>query len=412
MSLSNAACRSAKPSGKIIKLSDGCGLQLIVLPSGSKLWWVAYRFGGKQKTLSLGVYPTVSLSDARQERDRAKKLLAKGTDPSVAKKTAKTDEAAGTNTFRTIADEYMAQQRRNQLAATTITKLEWLLSFAIPMLGDKQITDIRPPDVLGVLRKVELRGCYETAHRLRSTIGTVFRFAIASGRAENDPTISLQRALASPPRKHRAAIIEPKAFGALLRAIDGFEGRQPTTKAALQLMALLFPRPGELRAAEWQEFNFEEKVWVIPAARMKMHRVHKIPLSRQALAILCEMQAITGTGRLVFPSIRTTLQSMSECTMNAALRRLGYSKDEMTPHGFRSSASTLLNESSQWNADAIERQLAHVERDDVRGAYLHGGFWEERVRMMTWWADYLDDLKIVGKVIPMGPTMRPVVAAG
>lgn len=404
MALSDTACRSAKSSGTVKKLSDGGGLQLWVQPTGSKLWRLAYRIGGKQKLLSVGVYPTVSLSEARIQRDEAKRLLAKGHDPSQAKRNAKANQTATANKFRTIAEEYLAHQRRNQRADATLTKLKWLLAFAYSDLGDRQITEIRAPDVLNVLRKVEARGRYETARRLLSTIGTVFRFAIASGLAETDPTVALRGVLASPPRNHRAAITEPKGFGALLRAIDGFEG-QPTTLAALKLMALLFPRPGELRAAEWHEFDFEARVWTIPATRAKMRRTHAVPLARQALNILRQLHVITGSGLLAFPSVRTGRAPMSENTLNAALRRLGYAKDEMSAHGFRASASTLLNESREWHADAIERQLAHVEGNDVRRAYARGEHWDERVRMMQWWADYLDRLQAVGEVIPMQPKL-------
>lgn len=396
MSLSDAVCRSLKPSARLYKRSDGEGLQFWVQPNNSKLWRLAYRFGGKQKSLSLGIYPVVTLADARKGRDQAKKLLAKGIDPSVARKTTKA------NTFQNVAEEYMDQQRKKERAASTLKKLEWLLSFAYPFLGAKPIADIRPPEVLDVLRKVESRGRYETACRLRSIIGSIFRFAIATGRAEIDPTSSLRGTLAKPAPKHRPAITNPNAFGALLGAIDGFDG-QPTTLAGLKLMALLFPRPGELRAAEWSEFDLDAAVWAIPAQRTKMRRIHRVPLSKQAIVVLKELEQVTGNGRLVFPSVRTGLKPISENTLNAALRCLGYTKDQATSHGFRASASTLLNESGEWNADAIERQLAHIENNDVRRAYARGEHWDERVRMMQWWADHIDNLKIVGKIIAMAP---------
>jgi integrase len=408
MPLTDAACRSAKPSEKIRKLSDGGGLQLWIKPSASKLWRVAYRFGGKPKSLSLGAYPIVSLSDAREGRDHAKKLLAKGIDPSAAKKRATAEQQAAATTFRSIADGYVQHQKRNQRATATVTKLEWLLSLADASLGVLQVKDIRPADVLNVVRKQEARGRYETARRLLSTLGTIFRFAIVSGLAELDPTTALQRALASPPRQHRAAVTDPKAFGALLRAIDGFDG-QPQTLAALKLMALLFPRPGELRAAQWTEIDLDGAVWVIPTARTKMRRTHKVPLSNQALVILRDLKDITGGGQFVFPSVRTSRKPLSENTLNAALRRMGYAPDEMSAHGFRACASTLLNESGKWHPDAIERQLAHIERNEVRAAYARGEHWDERVAMMQWWADQLSNLKAVGMVIRIGMTMRPVV---
>ena len=293
----------------------------------------------------------------------------------------------------------MAKLKRDGRAISTLNKLEWLLGFSYPSIGQKSLSDIRPTDVLELARAVELRGRFETARRLRSTIGSVFRFAIATARAETDPTLALRGALARPQTKSHAAIIDAKAFGALLRAIDGFQG-QPTTHAALKLMALLFPRPGELRAAEWAEFDLSAETWTIPAARTKMRRVHCVPLTRQTLEILEGLQPITGMGRLVFPSVRTATKPISENTLNAALRRMGYGPDEATSHGFRASASTLLNESGNWNADAIERQLAHIESNKVRRAYARGEHWDERVRMMAWWADYLDSLKTVGRVIP------------
>jgi integrase len=251
---------------------------------------------------------------------------------------------------------------------------------------------------------LEARGRLESARRLRSTISRVFRYAIATARAEDDPTFALRGALATPTVKPRAAITDPKAFGSLLRAIDGFDG-QPTTCAALKLMAHLFPRPGELRVAEWSEFDFEKAVWTIPSDHAKMRRPHRTPLSKQAIEILKALHAITGSGKLVLPSVRTLSRPMSENTLNAALRRLGYSQDEATAHGFRATASTLLNESSRWNADAIERQLAHVEGSDIRRAYARGEHWEERTKMMSWWSNYLDDLKLVGQIVAF-PLMK------
>ncbi len=400
MPLSDVACRTARPVATIKKLSDGWGLQLWVHPSGSKLWRYAYRYDGKQKLLSFGPYPIVSLAEARVQRDKAKKLLINGIDPSEARKRAKAEALVAKVTFRTIGDELLALQARSGRAVATLEKTEWLLDLVYPILGDKRVDDIRPPEVLDVLRNVENRGNYETARRLRSTIGRVCRLAVATGRAENDPTYALRGALARPPAKPHAAIIDAKAFGALLRAIDGFNGWR-STRMALQLMALLFPRPGELRAAEWSEFDSEKAVWTIPAARTKLRRIHKVPLPHQASAILADLRRITGNGQLLFPSVRTITKPISENTLNAALRRLGYGNDEATSHGFRASAATLLNESGCWNADAIERQLAHIERNDVRRAYARGEFWDERVRMMQWWANYLDDLRTAGKIIPI-----------
>lgn len=400
MALTDTACRNAKVRNALYKLSDGGGLQLWVQPNGSKLWRLAYRFGGKQKLLAIGAYPIISLAHARRARDDAKRVLTLGNDPVQSKRALEAARASGKTTFRVIGEEYVAKLKREGRAESTISKIEWLLSFAYPVIGSRDMKEITPADVLVVLRGVERRGRHETARRLRSTIGCVFRYGVATARAENDPTFALRGALTTPIVKPRAAVTDPRAFGALLRAIDGFDG-QPTTRAALKLMALLFPRPGELRMAEWSEFNLGESMWTIPAARTKMRRPHRVPLSRQAAVILKELGEITGKGKLVFPCVRTVARPLSENTLNAGLRRLGYAKDQATAHGFRATASTLLNESGKWNADAIERQLAHVENNDVRRAYARGEHWDERVKMMQWWADYLDGLKVVGKVIPI-----------
>lgn len=400
MALTDTACRNAKARSALYKLSDGGGLQLWVQPNGARLWRLAYRFGGKQKLLAIGAYPIISLADARRARDDAKRILILGNDPVQSKRALEAARASGKTTFRAIGEEYVAKLKREGRAEATISKTEWLLSFAYPAIGGREVKEIAPADVLAVLRVVERRGRHETARRLRSTIGCVFRYGVATARAEDDPTLALRGALTTPIVTPRAAVTEPKAFGALLRAIDGFDG-QPTTRAALKLMALLFPRPGELRMAEWSEFDLDSSLWTIPAARTKMRRPHRVPLSRQATRILKELGEITGKGKLVFPCVRTVARPISENTLNAGLRRLGYAKDQATAHGFRATASTLLNESGKWNADAIERQLAHVENNDVRRAYARGEHWEERVKMMQWWADYLDSLRVVGKVIPI-----------
>ena len=401
MALTDAAIRGARGGRRPVKLSDGGGLHLLVTPSGSRLWRMHYRFAGKQKTLSFGAYPDVSLARARAKRGQAKELLAAGTDPGVKARLDKlARQASALNSFGHIADELLAKLAREGRADATLKKSAWLLGLARPLLGDRPISEIIAAEVLAALRKVERRGRFESARRLRSTIGSVFRYAIATARAERDPTIALRGALITPIVKPRPAVTDPRALGALLRAIDGFDG-QPTTHAALKLMALLFPRPGELRAAEWSEFNLDAAVWTIPASRAKMRRPHRVPLAPQAIGILHDLRAITGNGKLVFPCVRTILRPISENTLNAGLRRIGYSKDEATAHGFRATASTLLNESGKWNPDAIERQLSHVEGNAIRRAYARGEHWDERVRMMTWWADYLDSLKTVGTVIPI-----------
>ncbi|CAN7356168.1 tyrosine-type recombinase/integrase [Mesorhizobium amorphae] len=405
MALSDVKCRNAKPASKLVKLSDGGGLQLWVQPTGSRLWRLAYRFEGKQKLLALGSYPLISLAEARQARDDAKRLLLAGIDPAHERSLRKA--ASAKDTFRSMADEYVDKLKKEGRADRTITKVKWLLDFAYPTIGDKCIREIDAATILTALRRVEVRGRYESARRLRSTIGSVFRYAIATARAEADPTFALRGALISPTVTPRAAITDPKALGGLLRVIDAFDG-QPTTRAALKLMALLFPRPGELRAAEWNEFDFDSPVWIVPEARMKMRRPHRVPLSRQAVSVLTSFREISGGGSLLFPSVRSDLRPISDNTLNAALRRMGYGKEEATAHGFRATASTLLNECGKWHPDAIERQLAHIENNDVRRAYARAEHWEERVRMVQWWADYLDELKSKnGGMISTGERGKP-----
>jgi integrase len=393
MALTDFAIRNAKPGTKPQKIADGGGLHLLVTPTGGKLWRFNYRFLGKQKTASLGAYPDVTLAMARERLLETKKLLTSGRDPAVQAKLAKIARAmSAANTFNVVADEYLEKYEREGRAEATLSKARWLIDFARPDIGLRPISEIKPMEVLAVLRKVERRGRLDSARRLRSTIGCVFRYAIATGRAEHDPTYALRGALTAPQPKHRSAITSPEALGGLLRAIDGYDG-QTTTKAALQLLPILFPRPGELRFAEWQEFDFEKAVWTIPAEHTKMRRAHRVPLPPQALAILRSLHRVTGHGKLAFHSVRTVREPISENTLNAALRRIGYSKDEMTAHGFRATASTLLNEAGIWNPDAIERQLAHLEQNEVRRAYARGEHWEERVRMAAWWASFLDGLK-------------------
>jgi integrase len=397
MPLKDITVRNAKARPRPRKLSDGGGLHILIQPTGSKLWRLAYRFAGKQKTLALGAYPTVSLEEARRHRDEAKKLLARSIDPSVQRKA---DRHAGKDgTLRAVAEEVIAKLEREGRAQATLTKRRWLLDFAFPAFGDRPVAEITARELLALLRQIEGRELYETARRLRSTCGMVFRYAIATGRAERDPSMDLRGALTTPQVSHRATIVDPIAIGGLLRAIDGFDG-QPTTQSALRLAPYVFVRPGELRQAEWVEFDFDAAVWSIPAKKMKMRRPHRVPLARQSLAILRELKEITGSGRWLFPSVRTSARPISENTMNAALRRLGYGSEEMCIHGFRGMASTLLNEMGRWNADAIERQLAHQEANAVRRAYTHSAeFWSERVLMMHAWADYLDGLRQGGKFV-------------
>jgi integrase len=393
MTLTDFAIKRARPGAKIIKLSDGGGLQLWMTPDGAKRWRLAYRFGAVQKALAIGVYPGVGLKDARDAREAARKTLAHGQDPSQIKKAAKTAQIEDrSNTFATVARELADKKRRDKKAAATLRKFEWFMSFALPILGSRPIDEISAREVLVILKEVEARGIHETARKLRTAIGDVFRYAIATARAQNDPTTALRGALVTPTVTPRAAIVTPSAYGGLLRAIEDYQGAVET-KAALELLALTFVRPGELRAAEWAEFDLQAALWEIPKGRMKMRRAHRVPLAPRVVGLLADLRKLTGQGRLVFPSVRSIDRCMSENTLNAALRRMGFQNDEMTSHGFRASASSMLNESGLWNPDAIERQLAHVENDSIRRAYARAEFWDERVRMMKWWADRCDEMR-------------------
>lgn len=402
MPLSDAAVRALKPASKARKVADAEGLFIYLTPGGSKLWRWKYRFGGREKIMAFGAYPTVPLAEARKRRDGAKAILASGRDPSVEAKLDKIRKSEGeANTFSAVADELIAKDEKEGRAVATITKKKWLLDMARADFGTRPIAQITPAEILTCLRKVERAGNYETARRMRGQVGAVFRFAIASARAEVDPTLALRGALTTPMVAHRAAILDRKAFGGLLRSVWNYEG-QPETKAALQLLAILFPRPGELRLAEWREFDLDgdTPTWGIPAARTKMRREHRKFLPPQAVAILRDLHQITGDGALVFPSVRSRRRAISDNTTNAALRRMGYRQDQATSHGFRSSASTMLNESGLWSADAIEKELAHADQDDVRRAYHRGAHWDERVRMMTWWADEIDQMREGAEIVP------------
>lgn len=398
--LNDLRIRQAKPRDRDYKLTDYNGLHLLVRPKGARLWRLAYRFGGKQKLLALGAYPTVTLAEAREARDEARKLIASGADPSLQRRLKKIAAAAGGNTFREVAEELLAKEAREARAEITIKKHRWLLEPAFETFGDRPVGEITAPELLHALRKFEQRERHESARRMRTVAGMVFRYAIATGRAERDISLDLRGALITPTVQHRPAITDPKKVGALLRAIDGYAG-QPTTRMALQLSALLFVRPGEIRRARWCEFDLGGAVWNIPAETMKMDRPHRVPLARQAVGIVRQLEKITGKGEFLFPAVTSVRRPMSENTLNAALRRLGYTKGQVTAHGFRTTASTLLNEMGRWNPDAIERQLAHQEENDSRRAYMHAAdFWDERVKMMQVWADYLDQLQSGPDVIP------------
>ena len=398
--LTDMEARNAKPTESDRKLNAGSGLYLLVRPVGSKLWRLDFTFAKKRKTLSLGSYPDISVSAARKLRDEAKSDIKAGIDPSQKRKLNKLLRAtSNATTFGLISAELLQNKREENLVKATLDKLGWLFSLVADDLGERPITEISPPEILAILKRIEARGKLETAKRLRAVIGEVFRYAIRTNRATNDPTSALKGALRPPTVTHRAAITDPVAVGQLLWAIDGYPSND--IRAALQLMAICFPRPGELRAAVWSEFDLDNATWVIPAHRAKMRRPHKMPLPVQAIAILKELRKLSPHSEFILPSNRSIKQCISEATMNAALRRLGYSSDEMQPHGFRSIASTMLNESNKFSADAIERALAHQDADSVRRAYARGAYWQERVHMAQWWADHLDNLRAGAKIIQL-----------
>ncbi|ROT93492.1 DUF4102 domain-containing protein [Altererythrobacter sp. FM1] len=393
MALTDTAIRNAKPKEKPYKVADSQGLYLLVNPRGSKLWRVKYRINGAERKLALGAYPEITLAEARTARDAARRQLAHAVDPNVAKRQARIEASmrAG-NSFASVAEELIAKREKEGVSPRTLEKYTWLLKLLGPDFGRRPVAEITPAELLHELKHHERRGRLETAKRMRSFASRVFRYAAATTRAERDPAQLLLGALIQPRVKHFAAITEPTAFGGLLRAIEDYSG-DPAVMHALKLTPHLFQRPGELRQMEWAEINFEKAVWTLPSDKMKMRQPHAVPLSWQALAILKSMQGLTGKGKYVFPSVRTRARPISENTVTAALRRMGYTKEQMTTHGFRTSASSLLNESGKWNPDAIERALAHMVSGEIRRIYNQSAYWAERVAMAQWWSDYLDELR-------------------
>lgn len=401
MPLSDTACRNAKvkEKSKSIKLFDERGLFLIVTPKGGKWWRFKYRFEGKEKLLSLGTYPDVPLANARERREAARKLLAQGVDPGAARKDVQAKAAEDALTFEAVARQWYENKRPFWTPGTAERILRRLSNDLLPPLGGMPIKTVTPKQILDAVQLIEKRGCKETARRALQDCGAIFRYAFANTLIQMDPMPATRGAIVPAPVAHHASITDPRAVGGLMRALWDYEGSH-VTAAALKLAALTFVRPGELRHAEWTEIDMDAAEWRIPATKMKMRSPHVVPLSRQALAVLEGLRPLTGIGGYLFPSERTIERPMSENTVNGALRRLGYSKDEMTGHGFRSMASTLLNERG-WNRDAIERQLAHAERNGVRAAYNYAEFMPERRRMMQAWADYLDALREGGRVVPL-----------
>jgi integrase len=389
MPLTDTAIRNAKPRSTPYKLYDGDGLYLLLKPSGSRLWRFKYQLDGREKLIGLGHYPEVPLKEARERRDEARRLLASSVDPAEKRKA---ERLALPDTFEAIAREFLTLKSKTLDPGTLALKTARLESFIFPRFGTEPIRKVTPPQLLRALRAIEERGRHETAHRVRAQCSEVFRYAVATGRAEHDVAADLRSALAPVNVRNRPAIVEPTKIGELMRAIHGYQG-QPSTEYALKLLPLVFVRPSELRNAEWVELDLKDALWRIPGSRMKMRDPHIVPLSRQSQELLTSLQFVTGRSRYLFPSLRSTERPISDNTLNGALRRLGYSGDEMVAHGFRSMASTCLNEQG-WAPDLIELQLAHLDRNEVRAAYNRAQRLSERTKMMQSWADYLDSLRM------------------
>ena len=392
MKLTDTFLRGLKGTGSIQKYSDGGGLYLHVSSAGGKLWRMAYRFEGKQKTLSFGAYPAVSLKDARCKREEAKSLLAADIDPGAQKKAVKAAVRAETeNSFEVVAREWFDKYKETWADSHATKVMARLEKDIFPLVGGKPIGSITAPELLAALRRIEARGAIDTAHRALQNCGQIFRYAIATGRAERDTAADLRDALSPVKGGSFASITDPRQIGALLRDIDEYPGNI-IIRIALQIAPYVFVRPGELRKAEWSEFDFDNTEWRIPAARMKMKEVHIVPLAHQVVDILQDLQQYTGHSSYLFPSLRAASAPISDATLIAGLRRMGYDKETMTVHGFRSMASTLLNEQG-YNRDWIERQLAHGERNTIRASYNYAEYLPDRRRMMQEWADYLTELK-------------------
>ncbi|MGW8174611.1 MAG: tyrosine-type recombinase/integrase [Stenotrophomonas sp.] len=391
MPLTDAAIRRAKPAEKPQKLTDGGGLYLYITTAGARSWRWKYRIAGKEKLLSIGLYPDVSLARAREARDDARRLLARGVDPGAQKRAAALAHAElGSDNFEAIANEWMATR---PWVLGYKTKVEaWLKNDVHPWIGSRSVSDLTAPDFLRVARRIEDRGAIESAHRIMQNCGQIMRYAIATGRAERNPVADLKGALAPPKEAHHAAITDPAQLGGLLRSIETYGGSLITCMA-LRLAPLVFLRPGELRHAEWDEFDLDAAVWTIPASKMKMRVAHLVPLSRQAVQILKQIEPITGRHKWVFSGARDSKRPMSENAVTAALRNMGYDRTMMTGHGFRATARTILDEVLGFRPDIIEHQLAHAVKDPNGRAYNRTSHLQERVRMMQVWADYLDGLR-------------------
>lgn len=390
MPLTDATTRAAKPrDGKLTKYSDGAGLQLWVHPSGKRSWHLAFRFGGRQRSLTLGAYPTLSLKEARRRASATRERIAAGHDPSVPQQASRASAP-----FGGVKDEWLKTLSRAGRAPATLGKADWLAGLA-GALDSRPIAEIRAPEILALLKPLEVAGHLETARRLRAFVSRVFRYAAAHGLVESDPAALLRGAVASPKATPRAAIVEREGFARLMRAIDAYDGQGGVVRDALVLLALTAARPGELRLAQWPEFDLAKGVWIVPPERMKMRRPHRAPLARQAVEMLRKLKGEDGQARppshFIFPSQRPG-RPLSENAFTVALRAMGYAKGVATAHGFRSSFSTLANESGLWAFDAIERALAHQDSSDVRRAYHRADYFEERKRLMQWWADEIEGM--------------------
>lgn len=402
MPLTDTTCRQAKPTDKPYKLADGSGLYLLVNQAG-KYWRWKYRHAGKEKVLALGVYPAVSLADARIAHQAARKVLASGTDPSAQKQVDKrAAKLAATNAFEAVARAWLDERGQTVEAAQNAKTLARLENDALPWLGRRPITEIDAPEILAVLKRVDARGARYTAHRLRSEISRVFRFGIKEGYCKSDPARDLVGAIPQAKQQHFASITDPAKVGEMLRAFDAFSGTFPVL-CALKLAPLLFVRPGELRTAEWSDIDLDRSEWRFLVT--KTNTAHLVPLSSQAVAVLRELHALTGHGRYVFPGARSHDRPMSGAAINAALRRMGYdTRTEITGHGFRAMARTILHEELGQKPEVIEHQLAHAVPDMLGGAYNRTKFLKERRTMMQAWADYLDVLRAGCNVIPLTRT--------
>jgi integrase len=392
MPLTDAQIRALVPQDRPYRRSDDRGLYVEVFPTGSKLWRYKYRFAGKEKRLALGSYPSVKLGEARLKRDAARLQLNDGCDPSLERKRAKARRRIGTNnSFSAIAEEFISKREREGLADSTAAKARWFLSLLEPTIGRVALNDIDPGLLLLPLKRLEARGLHETAKKTLNFASRVFRYGVATGRTSTDPAALLVGSLVTHKPQHYAAVVDKDRLADLLRAIDGYDS--PITRLALKILAHVFLRPGELRLARWEEIDFGKAVWTIPAARTKMRRIHFVPLSTTVVELLREAHRLTGPDGFVFAAPKRRQSPMSENTLNIALRRMGFNKDEATSHGFRATASTLLNECSPFRADAIERALAHAPKSAVRAAYNRGEHWDERVRMAGWWSRFLEEVE-------------------